>query len=546
MADIYFLTSNLVKLSHARHIARNLDVHIRKQDYYGAAYSEPRIDGREELLDQSLKDGIRRMAGVPMNSQKDDESFLFDQMPLGASYYDSLFFIEDTSVIIHALSSSENEFPGTDVKYWMKETSFDQLDALLKQAGNDRRVTVRSDVCLHIPRPEGLKVGVGESFIRFMGESSGSIVDKEYEFEINPIFPWLDNKTFNKWFVPNGSQVPISMLPIDEATTADFRQQSIGNMFEWLLETGLVQKKKARKVRRGKQALFSFARNHLFLVSGYPCSGKTTIGEYLSRNMGFHHIEASDFMRHAYHQRHGYTSSVPLELFACRILEQFPETVVDGVLSEIDRTDLPDVVITGLRSPDEIRIFKEQYSGAGDVRTVFLEADTAIRYERSDKRGREDALRSLSEFEKRDGLQTDMGLGVVEGESQYRVENNGRFEAFYRQFETVFSLRLTPLDLEKAKFITKYEHNLEGRILLFFLIDELVADEREAYSTTEISKGINRVFTENRFQTEKDNVSRYFNFRSHPYYRAFPDNGVVRFALSATGRSLATKLARVV
>ncbi len=48
-------------MSHAKHIARGLDVDIRKQDYYGAAYFEPRTEKRESLLRDSLKDAIRRM-----------------------------------------------------------------------------------------------------------------------------------------------------------------------------------------------------------------------------------------------------------------------------------------------------------------------------------------------------------------------------------------------------------------------------------------------------------------------------------------------------
>jgi hypothetical protein len=90
----------------------------------------------------------------------------------------------------------------------------------------------------------------------------------------------------------------------------------------------------------------------------------------------------------------------------------------------------------------------------------------------------------------------------------------------------------------------KGERSLEGRILLFFLINELITGKTNSYTTTEISNGINRVFTENKFQTEKDNVSRYFNFKSHPYFRAHSNRSAIKFSLSATGRSSALHLAR--
>jgi len=545
MAKLYFLTSSPVKMNHAKHIARGLDVIIRKQDYYGAAYFEPRIEERESLLQDSLKDAIRRMAGVPQEQSEEPEQALFKKDRFNELTYDSFFFIEDSSVIIHALSQPKKEFPGTDVKYWMKETSYAELDAALKTKGNDRSVTVRSDVCLHIPEPERLKLGLNESYIRFTGESTGTISDREHEFQTNPVFPWLDNKTFNKWFVPDGFDTPISMLPIEQADRVDFRCKSIGSMFVWLQTNNLIHAKGKSAPKHAKQEFFPFVANNLFLVSGYPCSGKTTIGEHLSVNNGFHHIEASDFMRHAYHQHHGYTSAVPLEKFATELLKAYPETVVEGVLSEIKKSDRTNIVVTGFRAAEESVLFMAQYDGSCDVDTVFLSADAKARFERSQKRDREDALSTLDEFTRRDSIQEKMGLRAIADKYTSIIENNTSIESFCRKFETSFELENQPFDPEQAKRINYFQQSLEGRILLFFLIDELKSNERNEYTTTEISHGINRFFTANKFDTEKDNVSRYFNFKSHPYFRAHPIENVVKFSLSATGRSRAIHLARI-
>jgi hypothetical protein len=144
-------------------------------------------------------------------------------------------------------------------------------------------------------------------------------------------------------------------------------------------------------------------------------------------------------------------------------------------------------------------------------------ADSSIRFERSHKRGREDAPPSLEAFEERDNIQKSMGLAAIESECANLIANHGTFESFFHCFTNTFDLDANSLDKKMAKRINRYERSLEGRILLFFLIDEIVSGERCKYTTTEISKGINRILTGNRFQTEKDNVSRYFNFRSHPY-----------------------------
>ena len=520
-----------------------MNVFIRKQKYYGTAYFEPRIKERKSLLQDSLKDAIRRMAGIPQELENELGTALFEKGNRHEIYYDSFFFIEDSSVIIHALSKPDKEFPGTDVKYWMRETGFTELDAALKEKGNDRRVTVRSDVCLHIPEPERLKLGIKDAFLQFTGESHGHIVDQEYEFQTNPVFPWLDNKTFNKWFIPEGFAVPISMLPIEQADNVDFRCKSIGAMLDWMQSNGLITQYKP-PIRHDRQSFFPFIKNNVFLVSGYPCAGKTTIGEHLSTSNGFHHIEASDFMRHAYHQHHGYTSEIPLETFAAEILTVYPETVVEGVLAEIKKSGHSNIIITGFRSPEETEIFAEQYDGSGEVETIFLSADAAARFERSRKRDREDALPSLEKFIQRDSIQQEMGLGSIENQYEFTVENKADIESFHQEFKLNFKLESDPLDQEHVKNINRFEHSLEGRILLFFLIDELRFNRKEKYTTTEISHRTQQMFTANKVETFKDNVSRYFNFRSHPYFRAHPSDSVVKFSLSATGRSRAILLAR--
>ena len=544
MTKLYFLTSNPVKMSHAKHIARGLDVDIRKQGYYGAAYSEPRIEERDELLTESLKDAIRRMAHIPQESAQETEQTLFGKSRLNEIYFDSFFFIEDSSVIIHALSSDGRDVPGTDVKYWMRETSFTELDQTLKERGNDRSVTVRSDVCLHIPEPVRLKLALSEPYIQFTGQTTGQIVAQEFEFQTSPVFPWLDNRTFNKWFIPDGFNVPISMLPIDQADSADFRRKSVRAMFNWLQDNGIITKKQPDSCEHKKQAFFPFVKNNLILVSGYPCAGKTTIGEHLSQHNGFHHIEASDFMRQAYHQRHGYSPDVHLEKFASEILRVYPDIVVEGVLSEINRMGSPNVVVTGFRAIEESIVFTERYKGPCDIKTVFLSASAKTRFERSQNRDREDALPSLEDFLQRDEVQREMGLGAIEDQYATLVANNADIESFCNGFDATFELRPSPIDWKQIKQIRYFEQSLEGRILLFFLINELKTNDRKKYTTTEISHGINQIFTANKFETEKDNVSRYFNFQNQPYFRVHPGAGAVKFSLSSTGRSRAVLLAK--
>ncbi|WP_427916278.1 non-canonical purine NTP pyrophosphatase [Stenotrophomonas maltophilia] len=133
MTDLWFLTTNAIKLANFRTLARGtgLSIHSFHERTFLASYYEPRLDDRQEILRLSY------------------ESALFQWNRAGLDL-ESFFFIEDTSVIIHALSG-DREVPGVDVKYWMRDMDFPTLDELLKARGNDRAVTVRSDIILHLP-----------------------------------------------------------------------------------------------------------------------------------------------------------------------------------------------------------------------------------------------------------------------------------------------------------------------------------------------------------------------------------------------------------
>lgn len=134
MTDITFITSNLTKLAHARYLCRNYQVNILhyKKFFYGVGYEEPRIYDRKQLLAESFKDTVARWK---KNVTECDNR---------------LFFIEDTSVKIDALSESENEVPGVDVKYWMRKINFNLLDQELRKKGNNRKCSVTSHVMLFL------------------------------------------------------------------------------------------------------------------------------------------------------------------------------------------------------------------------------------------------------------------------------------------------------------------------------------------------------------------------------------------------------------
>lgn len=513
MIELVFFTSSRIKLEHAKYLCRNFAVRLTgfREKTFGANYDEPRIYDRSQLIELSYQDALRRW-----NNATSGKGF---------------FILEDTSVVIDALSI-EREIPGLDIKYWMQDKDFETLDAELKALGNNRRVTVRSDLVLHLP--EDLRGLEDKSYLLFTSSVFGTVVEKEHIFETNAVYPWLDNKTFNKWFVPDGSKKPISMLPIAEANQHDFRALAFKDMLEYLERHQKIHVNTESSI----QTNFDFGAK-LFVICGPTCAGKTTLAEYLATKYGYWHIEASDYMRLNYYQRHGVNENLDIGGFAAQALKEKPEIVAEQILNNIKQLETIPVIITGFRSPAELEWLRNNYSGNFTIELVFVDAEPEIRYARSVNRQRESDSESKEEFFQRDTQQAKMGLAEFKHAYPNNIiTNNTSLESYFDNLEQRYpnSFVKVEIDSKTSKILSSGE--LEKQIL-FTLAEH--KEGRHFFTTTEIAGLINRNVT-NAKPKSKNNVSRYFNQTFHPYYEIKMIDGKRKYRLSNTGFSRAQLL----
>jgi dephospho-CoA kinase len=505
---------------HARYLCRDYEVLISPKRNYGVGYKEPRIFDRDKLLKESLKDATSRWMKTISNPK------------------DGMLFIEDTSVIIHALSK-EHEYPGVDIKYWMKEHNFASVDAKLKAAENNRRVTVRSDIALYLP--EALAEREGVECKIFTSSISGHITEREHIFETNPLYPWLDNKSFNKWFIPDGCEVPVSVLPIKEADRYDFRAGNFQEMLEYLSVKHIIRKKTNRGNIGIRQESLPTLFTPAFFVCGLPCAGKTTIGNYLAENANYYHIEASDFMHLSYYERHGIASSVSVHDFAEHSLQETPGIVVDQLIENMTETgDIP-FVITGFRSPAEIELFFQRYERPLTIEVVYIEADASLRFNRCIKRARYDSSPSEQMFHHRDEQQLNMGLQEIRKRWNSNVIfNNTDINMYIRRFCDKYGLTNKETKGQALTHTRYRPDRLEDAVLIMLFCNKEIINEY--LTTTQIAHHINQYFDETNFSTSKNNVSRYFNQKFHAYYEIRFDKDKVQYRLSQTGISKALLL----
>ena len=532
--DLTFLTSNIVKLAHARYILSRSEIRVIgfRQRTYHATYVEPRISSRRELLDVSYRSALDqcRKAGILTNHQ--------------------FFMLEDTSVRIEALSTLDCDFPGLDIKYWMESISFSELDAALRQVGNDRRAQVRSDVLLHVPGEHRSRLGVAGEYYVFTGKQDGYVIEDEILFESNVVFPWLDNRTFNKWFCPNDYARPLGALNINEADKVDFRQKALDKMFTLLYDNGVVE-------RTPVQMNLALDDAINFILCGYTCAGKTTASQHFARMYGYSHVEASDFMHLSYYRSHGYRPNVAIGDFAEQALVQMPHIVAENVAEYIMEEERAPIVVSGFRSMAEVVwLQKDLYFSGKKFRVIFVDARQEERIRRMKVRNRIGDGVSLEDFRFRDEQQRRMGVGDIRGSSGIEVWNNdGSLEAYLEFIESqVIVAHLEDIDVNGAicrlKDVTDVK--LEDAILVALLSVWSMDETRKYFSTPEITSMINKSTFPHIQPKHRENIHRYFNRDFYAYYEIESrSRGRVRvYRLSNTGygralRSLRSLVANV-
>ena len=522
MTDITFVTSNKTKLAHARYLCRNYEVDIKyyKKMFYGYAYKEPRIDDRRQLLSESFKSALDRWRKYV--TEQDNR----------------LFFIEDTSVRIDALSDENHEVPGVDVKYWMRVTSFEKLDKILKAKGNNRKCCVMSHVILCLTDELKTKLGIEEDYKVFSSTAYGTITENEYDFDTNILYPWLDNKSFNKWFVPDGCDKPVSMLDITQAEAGDFRKGAFKNMLSFLELNGSIRNRKYVENQLRIQFYDSF------VICGKTCAGKSTIGRFLADEYGYYHIEASEFMTNKLLDTHGSASNVDKHEFAAKMLQTEPLFVVKKLVNYLHDHEINDkFVITGFRTEEEVNAFFKAFPAA-KLHLIYVKSDYEDRFRRWKLRQRDCELYTEERFKEIDAIQEEMGVGGIESMKGVKTIDNSvdGLSFYFRSFRKQF-LHEADRDVIKinVKTIKSINISLEKAILITLAI-ECQKDVSRYFTTTEISHLINRHFK--KYKKNKNNVSRYFNQSFYVYYEIKYENRKNRYRISPIGYSEALKIYR--
>lgn len=164
-------------------------------------------------------------------------------------------------------------------------------------------------------------------------------------------------------------------------------------------------------------------------VTGMPGSGKGVVSG-VARSMGFKVIRMGDVIRDEAKRRNADTGETAVKLreehgqfvIAERCVEEIKKLISYKNDLKPNSTDADLYIIEGIRSPFEVKIFKDNFPG---FKVIAVHSRPDTRFERLKKRKRLDDFLEESQFQERDERELKFGIGNVIASSDYMVVNEG-------------------------------------------------------------------------------------------------------------------------
>lgn len=174
-------------------------------------------------------------------------------------------------------------------------------------------------------------------------------------------------------------------------------------------------------------------------LTGKNGSGKTEVSEYL-KSRGFEYHSLSDEIRDEISKRGlQITRDVLIEVGNELREKHGPGVLAERVLARLE--DDQNYVIDSIRNPQEVEVLRRR----NNFTLLAVEAEQAIRFERSRKRGRESAPQTLKQFVEEEARELDSAnpasqqLNATREKADIAIENDGTLKELHRRLDELIS-----------------------------------------------------------------------------------------------------------
>lgn len=161
-------------------------------------------------------------------------------------------------------------------------------------------------------------------------------------------------------------------------------------------------------------------------ISGLPGSGKSLVSD-LATEKGAIIVSMGDIIREEAKKRGESTKDTARNLRAEHGEYIVSELTIKKIKKLQDEGNKNTIIVEGIRSPQEVNMFKENFENF-IILSIF--ANPTLRFERLQKRMREDDSKDYNEFLKRDQMELDFGIGTVIALSDKIIINESDLESY--------------------------------------------------------------------------------------------------------------------
>ena len=161
-------------------------------------------------------------------------------------------------------------------------------------------------------------------------------------------------------------------------------------------------------------------------ISGLPGSGKSLVSDIATKK-GAIIVSMGDIIRQEAKKRGESTKDT-----AKNLREEYGQYIVSELtikkIKQLQDEGIKNsIIVEGIRSHHEVEMFKESFD---DFIILSIFANPRIRFERLQNRMREDDSKDYSEFQKRDQMELDFGIGNVISLSDKIIINETDLESY--------------------------------------------------------------------------------------------------------------------
>jgi dephospho-CoA kinase len=160
-------------------------------------------------------------------------------------------------------------------------------------------------------------------------------------------------------------------------------------------------------------------------LTGMPGAGKTTVANYLAQK-GIPLLIMGDVVREAAQNDGLEPTSENLAKLMIRLREKNgPEAIAHLIANKIKTMKNEDkefavVIVDGIRSMAEIQVLKR----VGQVKLLAIHGSILTRYSHIRERARSDVPSNINEFDKRDGVEMEVGISDAIALADETISNN--------------------------------------------------------------------------------------------------------------------------